>query len=122
MAKVIHFEIPAEDPEKVGQFYREAFGWEIRKWENQDYWLIMAGPKEEPGVNGAIYKKGQNDKTINTISVEKIEEAMEKVKKAGGEILGEVIDIPKVGRFIYAKDVEGTPFGILQVSDEMKKM
>lgn len=123
MSKVIHFEIPAGDPEKVGRFYKDVFGWEVKRHEDQDYWLVMAGPKEERhGINGAIYKKGEMDKTMNTISVEKLEEAVEKVKKAGGTIHGEAMDIPKVGRFIYAKDVEGTPFGMLQVSEEMKNM
>lgn len=123
MAKVIHFEIPAGDPEKVGRFYQEAFGWEVKKYGDQDYWLVMAGPKEEKyGINGAIYKKDRMNQTVNTISVEKLEDAMEKVKKAGGKIDGEIMTIPKVGRFVYAYDIEGTPFGLLQVSDEMKNM
>ena len=124
MAKIIHFEIPATDPEKVGRFYKEAFDWEITKYEGApDYWLVMAGLKEEKnGINGAIYKRGANDKTINTISVENVKEAIEKVKKAGGEILGEIMDIPKVGLVVQAKDVEGTQFGMIQVSEEMKNM
>lgn len=123
MPKIIHFEIPAGNPEKVGLFYKEAFDWEIKQYEDQDYWLVMAGPKEEKyGINGAIYKKGVMDKTMNAISVENLDKAMEKVKKAGGKISGKVMDIPKVGLFVYAEDVEGTPFGMLQVSDEMKNM
>lgn len=122
MSKIIHFEIPAENPEKVGRFYTEAFGWEINKHAYQDYWLVMAGQKSEMGIDGAIYKKGEHTQTMNTISVDNLEEAMEKVKKAGGQIEGEPTDIPKVGRFVYAKDVEGTPFGMLKVSEEMKNM
>ncbi len=124
MAKIIHFEIPATDPEKVGRFYKEAFDWEITQYEGApDYWLVVAGPKEEKyGINGAIYKSGANDKTINTISVENVKEAMEKVKKAGGEIIGEIMDIPNVGLVVQAKDVEGTQFGMIQVPEEMKNM
>ena len=124
MAKIIHFEIPAKDPEKVGRFYKEAFDWEITQYEGApDYWLVVAGSKEEKhGINGAIYKSGLNDKTINTVSVENVKEAMEKVKKAGGEIIGEIMDIPNVGLLVQAKDVEGTQFGMLQVPNEMKNM
>lgn len=123
MPKVIHFEIPAGDPEKVIKFYKDAFGWEVNQYEGQNYWLVMAGPKEEKfGINGAIYKKDRMSQTVNTISVEKLEEAMEKVKRSGGKVESEIQDISKVGRFVYAYDVEGTPFGMLQVSEEMKNM
>ncbi|WP_276699221.1 VOC family protein [Methanobacterium formicicum] len=32
MPKVIHFEIPAEEPERAVEFYRKVFGWKIDKW------------------------------------------------------------------------------------------
>ena len=30
---VVHFEIPAEDVEKLKSFYTKLFGWKIEKWE-----------------------------------------------------------------------------------------
>lgn len=32
MAKVIHFEIPADDPDRAVAFYTQAFGWKIESW------------------------------------------------------------------------------------------
>jgi predicted enzyme related to lactoylglutathione lyase len=32
--RVIHFEIHAADTAKMAAFYRDLFGWEIRKWDN----------------------------------------------------------------------------------------
>ena len=32
MSRVIHFEIPAGDPERAANFYRKVFGWKIEKW------------------------------------------------------------------------------------------
>lgn len=123
MSKVIHFEIPAENPEKVSHFYKEVFDWETTQYKNSPYWLIMAGPKEEKyGINGAFYKKGMENKTMITISVTDLKKSVEKVKMAGGKISGEAMDIPEVGMFVYAKDIENTPFGMLQVSREMKDM
>src|SRR2546428_6930702 len=29
---VVHFEIPANEPERAAKFYRELFGWEISRW------------------------------------------------------------------------------------------
>jgi len=31
MNRVNHFEIPADNPDKVGDFYKEVFGWTIEK-------------------------------------------------------------------------------------------
>jgi len=54
MTRVVHFEIHADDPERAAAFYRSVFGWEIRKWDGPfDYWLVMTGPREEMGIDGA---------------------------------------------------------------------
>lgn len=29
MPKMVHFEIPVDDPDRASAFYRETFGWEI---------------------------------------------------------------------------------------------
>ena len=122
MPRIVHFEIPAENPEKAAKFYTDAFGWEIKQWGKEPYWLIKTGPKSEMGIDGAIYKKDWMNLTVNTIGVEDLEKAMEKVKSAGGEIIREPMDIPGVGRHVYAKDPEGNMFGIIQPSEEMKNM
>ena len=35
------------------------FGWEFHQWEGGDanYWLIVTGPDEEPGINGGLVKR-----------------------------------------------------------------
>lgn len=33
MSRVIHFEIPADDPERSISFYEKVFGWRIEKWD-----------------------------------------------------------------------------------------
>lgn len=33
MNRVVHFEISADDPTRAVNFYTNAFGWEIKKWE-----------------------------------------------------------------------------------------
>lgn len=114
MAKVIHFEIPAEDPQKLVEFYEKTFNWKIRQWENEEYWLIEAGEKDEAGIGGAIYPKNERNTVINTIGVSNLDGAMEKIKANGGEILGEPQEIPKVGRMVYFRDPEGTVSGALE--------
>ena len=56
MNRVIHFEIPASDPEKSVAFYSSVFGWAFQKWEGpQPYWLIDTG--EGPGINGGLMQR-----------------------------------------------------------------
>ncbi len=45
MKRPVHFEILADDVEKVADFYREVLDWEISIWEGpQAYWRIDTGP------------------------------------------------------------------------------
>ena len=44
MARVGHFEIHADDPQRAINFYQNAFNWHFNKWDApQDYWLIKTG-------------------------------------------------------------------------------
>jgi catechol 2,3-dioxygenase-like lactoylglutathione lyase family enzyme len=48
MARVVHFELAADDPERAVKFYQQVFGWQIHKWDGpQDYWLATTGEQGE---------------------------------------------------------------------------
>jgi uncharacterized protein len=117
MPRVIHFEIPSKEPEKLAEFYKKVFNWEIKKWEGpMPYWLITTGPESEPGINGAIYepdKQGIHG-VVNTVQVTGLEDYIEKVKASGGESLTDIMEIPNVGRFLYCKDSQGNLFGMME--------
>ncbi|MGZ7209170.1 MAG: VOC family protein [Methanobacterium sp.] len=108
MPRVVHFEIPADDPERAIEFYKNVFGWKIDKWEGPfDYWLVTTGEEEEPGINGAIMSKEMGDMVRNTIGVENFDEYAEKIKKAGGKMLTEKQTIPGIGIMAAFEDTEG---------------
>ena len=49
MARVVHFEIPADNPERALDFYGKLFGWQFQKYPGpQDYWLVTTGPGNQP--------------------------------------------------------------------------
>ena len=88
MPRVVHFEIPADKPERAVKFYTDVFGWKMETWPSAwDYWLATTGDKDEPGINGAIMPRGQEKCVVNTIDVPSLDKAMDMVKKNGGEIL-----------------------------------
>jgi len=123
MNRIIHFEIPANDPQKVIEFYKQVFGWNVQKWGDQEYWLAFTGDKTEKGIDGAIFKpKGpmHGDGFVNTIGVANIDDAAEKVKDNGGQVVVEKVTIPNMGYYLYCKDIEGTLFGLMQEDPNAK--
>jgi predicted enzyme related to lactoylglutathione lyase len=48
------------------------------------------------------------------IGVQDIEGSMSAVAKAGGQVLGEPMDIPGVGRYVSFEDTEGNRLSMLQ--------
>jgi len=52
MNRVVHFEICAENPEQLAEFYKNTFGWTVTKWDGPvDYWLVTTGSENEAGIN-----------------------------------------------------------------------
>lgn len=115
MGRVVHFEITADDVARACKFY-EVFGWKLSDsgMPGSDYWLADTGSTPD-GINGAIMPRSYNPQpVINWVSVDNLDEMIEKVKTAGGTIVGEKQTVPGVGDTIYAKDTEGNVFGMLQ--------
>jgi predicted enzyme related to lactoylglutathione lyase/ketosteroid isomerase-like protein len=120
--RVVHFEIGAEDPERCAKFFTEVFGWKIVKWDGpKPYWLCTTGPMGGVGINGGIMRHEDGKaRTINTIEVDSIEAAIERAKKAGGNLCVPKMAIPGVGWLAYIYDTEGGIHGI-HVSDATAK-
>jgi predicted enzyme related to lactoylglutathione lyase len=121
MARVIHFEIPADDPDRPIAFYKSAFGWKVEKWSvPMDYWMIGTGDEKTPGINGAILKRGDVKCTTNTVDVKSLEGSLAAVTKAGGTLIMPKTAIPGVGYFAYCLDPEGNLFGMLEADAKAK--
>jgi len=119
---VIHFEIPANNVEKLRKFYAGLFGWKIEKMPGPiEYWTIGTVPVDEkmtplrPGVNGGLYKKERpENRPVNYISVESIDKCVEKVKALEGKIVQLKQEVPGVGWIAVAVDPEGNQVAMLQ--------
>ena len=116
MPRVVHFEIPAEQPERASRFYSEVFGWQIQKWPGpQDYWLASTGPKERPGIDGGILPRHDpSQPVVNTIEVTSLDATVATIEKHGGKIVVPRKAIPTIGWLAYFKDTEGNMFGVLE--------
>jgi predicted enzyme related to lactoylglutathione lyase len=118
--RIVHFEIEATDRNRARDFYAKAFGWGMQEMGGDmgDYIVVTTGdPKEPGGINGGLYP-ASGEKELNAyscvIGVDNIDDAMKSVRSAGGEVMGDKMDIPGVGTFIRCKDTEGNIFTMLQ--------
>jgi predicted enzyme related to lactoylglutathione lyase len=119
--RVVHFEIPAELPERAVKFYKKVFDWKIEKWEGPfNYWLVTTGEDKEPGINGAIMEKGNFKTTINTVGVSSVDEFLEKIKEAGGKVIIPKGAVSGQGYIAYVTDTEGNIFGLFQSDSSAK--
>jgi predicted enzyme related to lactoylglutathione lyase len=116
MSRVVHFEIPADDPQRAIQFYQEVFGWKIEKWDGPiEYWLVMTGPEDQPGIDGGLTRREDPATGIeNMIDVKDLDAALVDVKAQGGEVIRPRMAVPGIGWLAYIKDTEGNTFGIME--------
>src|SRR5215204_2803056 len=111
MNSVVHFEMPYEDRERMAKFCRMAFGWHTQMLGEEMGNYVLAtttetdesGPKKPGAINGGFYSKTDDmpaQYPSVVIAVDDIREAMGKVAKAGGKLLGDPMEIPGVGHYV----------------------
>lgn len=125
---VVHFEMPANDRNRMARFYSEAFGWETKMYGEDmgNYVTVTTTEVDEnrmiktPGtINGGFFPveagmPPQHPSVV--IAVDEINESMKDIEKAGGKVLGQPVDIPGVGKYVSFIDTEGNKCSILQPS------
>lgn len=114
-SRVVHFEIPIDEPERAAAFYREVFNWNVEKWGSFDYWAMTTGEEPGPGAEGALAPRSAvPEGVVVYVGVDSIDEAMAKVQKAGGTLLTDKVPIPAIGWSAHFRDTEGNLVGLFQ--------
>jgi len=129
MNPVVHFEMPFEDKKRMGDFYSNVFGWQTQLMGSDfgEYVVVSTTemdeknqlPKKPGAINGGFFKKDKSkpDQIPSVvIAVDDIKEHIKKVKEAGGEVLGDPVEIPTVGWYVSFRDTEGNRVSLLQPS------
>lgn len=132
MDPVVHFEMPYRDGKRMAKFYQTAFGWQTETLGDEMGNYVVAtttastdGRPNEPGaINGGFFQRkedwpGQYPSVV--IAVEDIRKAMAAVTRAGGEVLGDPMEIPGVGQYVSFFDTEGNRVSILQPLPRMTR-
>jgi predicted enzyme related to lactoylglutathione lyase len=107
----VWFEIPVSDMQRSKKFYEAVLEAQLRD-ENTGPNPMAIFPAEKDGVAGHIYPgKPSSSGSGNTVHPASLEEALERVKKNGGEVVGNIVTIP-AGRFAYCRDPDGNSIGL----------
>lgn len=116
MSRPIYFEILADDPEQLAQFYAQVFGWKVARAPGgeQGYWPITTGPQDQPGINGGIMGRHFDQSVINTLESSSLEQTTEAIERAGGKLVYGPNQVAGAGTHAYFADPEGNLFGIMQ--------
>jgi uncharacterized protein len=126
MNPVVHFEMPAEDKNRMVKFYSTVFGWQAQQLgpEMGEYVVVTTAESDETGrpkmggaINGGFYQKTEDPVSNHpsvVIAVDDINDAIQKIKNASGKVLNEPMEIPGVGSFSSFIDTEGNRLSILQ--------
>jgi len=127
---VAHFEIYANQPDKLSDFYSQLFDWTIETVPGMDYRLVKTTetnergmPTSPGGINGGIAKRpdGYNDRAwVNYVNVDSIEASVERAQKLGATLMKEKLPVPGMGWFAMLTDPEGNIFSLWQTDPNAK--
>jgi predicted enzyme related to lactoylglutathione lyase len=117
--------MPYDDSDRVAKFYRSVFGWELQMLGEDmgNYVLATTGKQDAKAdaprglIGGGFYPRNPDwpaQVPSIVIAVKDIAAAMKKVSAAGGEVLGETMEIPGVGQYVSFYDTERNRVSLLQ--------
>jgi uncharacterized protein len=118
MARVVHFEIHADNPERAVAFYEKVFGWQVQHIPALDYWMIRTG--DGPGIDGGLLRRrgprptdgAPINASVCTLGVDDVDRAVAAATDAGARIAVPKMPIPNMGYVAYLHDTEGNIFGV----------
>jgi uncharacterized protein len=126
MDSVVHFEMPYDDAQRLQRFYKAAFDWSTQLMGEEMGAYVLATtteagadgrPKTPGAINGGFFPRRKEmpaQVPSVVVAVQNIREAMARVTKAGGEVLGDPMEIPGVGQYVSFFDTERNRVSMLQ--------
>ena len=121
---VSHFEIYANNPEKLANFYTQLFDCDVQHMPEMDYRLVKSvdtGADNRPttvgAINGGIAKRPQGygvNGAVNYVMVDSIEKYVDKAQKLGATPTKGKTAVPGMGWFAMFTDPEGNHFAVFK--------
>lgn len=125
--KLSHFAIYTEDTNRAKEFYSNVFDWGFQSYGQQDFFQIKDDNSDEGELIGALQSRNYSpvpEKIIGlecTISVENVDDIVERVKNNGGQILMPKTAIPYVGWIAKFLDTEENLICAMQYDNNARR-
>ena len=111
---VVHWELGSHDPESLGRFYADLFGWRIEPQETMDY--RVAYTRSERGINGGIMQIDEEVPAylVFYVVVEDLQATLDLAQSLGAKTVFPPTPIPGVGTFAHISDPQGFLIGAIE--------
>jgi uncharacterized protein len=125
--KPVYFDLTVPDVAQARAFFESALDWHFVKIDMPyEYYRILAGPKDEPGIDGGVgsvmdapLSEGR-PMTQVTIPVTNLEDVLARVVASGGSIVEQRIPIPGIGWYATCAEPGGLKFGLIEADAAAK--
>ena len=127
---VSHFEIYANDPKKLADFYTKMFDWKITEMPQMDYIVVHSGETDDQGmlkrpgaINGGIARRPEGftiNGAVNYSMVDSIEDSVERAMSLGARMTKGKTAVPGMGWFAMFTDPEGNNFAVFKADAAAK--
>jgi predicted enzyme related to lactoylglutathione lyase len=113
---VTHFEIYAEEPAELADFYRDLFGWKIDKAPGVDYFMVQTGTGDTKGIRGGLTHRPipEPRSWVHYVSVESLDETVQRITELGGKVVRAKSAVPKTAWYAVVEDPQGNIFAVWQ--------
>lgn len=108
--KINYIEFPVKSIHRAKKFYSEVFGWSFEEYDNE-YVSFNDGV-----MKGGFYKSSEivstkQERVLVIFYSENLEATLDKIVKAGGEVVQEIFSFPGGRRFHFC-DISGNEFAV----------
>jgi predicted enzyme related to lactoylglutathione lyase len=111
---VVHWEFWSENAERVSDFYKTVFGWNIKHIPEMNYRIVETGGAG--GINGGIMTPEKSGPWPGNmafyIDVNDLDAYGKKITDAGGKVIVDKQQVPGMGSFSLFSDPDGRVLGI----------
>ncbi len=122
MYTIVHFEIPARNPDRAKAFYSDLFGWRFGDSSVPNYWLIEtddSGVTRQEALGGGLLPWQEPYQGILVyIRVDSVQAYQAKVETLGGEIVFPRSPVPHSGWWAVCRDPEGNLFALWEADPD----
>jgi hypothetical protein len=111
--QVVHYEIPADNVEKLQIFYGALFGWQFEAMPGGTEYYVAQPGGDSGGPAVALMKRQEPDQPpVSYVTVESVDASVEKAVSMDAAVVMPKTPVPGMGWFAVLVDPDRNPIGL----------